>query len=35
VQKRVPQASKAVRGNARQMQTALARAVARDEWEEF
>jgi methyl-accepting chemotaxis protein len=27
--------SKPVRGNARQMQTALARAVARDEWEEF
>ena len=36
VQKRAPQSvGKPVRGNARQMQTALARAVARDEWEEF
>jgi methyl-accepting chemotaxis protein len=36
VQKRAPQSvGKTVRGTARQMQTALARAVVRDEWEEF
>jgi methyl-accepting chemotaxis protein len=38
VQRRAPQPARkapAVRGNARQMQTALATAVAKDEWDEF
>jgi hypothetical protein len=30
-----PSAPAAIRGNARQMQAALATDVARDEWEEF
>jgi methyl-accepting chemotaxis protein len=36
VQKRaMPPVQKPVRGTARQMQTALATAVAKDQWEEF